>query len=67
VARTTTEWEVAMSWINWGPNNFMTRLADGLSVNVEQRTAEPAAAWLEQCGHDARRFLDLKRPMNEQR
>ncbi len=46
--------------------NFMTRLADGLGVDIEPRKAESAADWLEQREDEAWRFLDLKRPINEQ-
>ncbi len=47
--------------------NFMTRLADGLGVDIEPRKAESAASWLEQPDDEAWRFLDLKRPIAEQR
>ena len=39
--------------------NFMTRLADGLGVDIEERKAQGVASWLEQRAGPAWDFLRL--------
>lgn len=39
--------------------NFMTRLADGLGVDIEDRKRDAVAGWLEQRGGAEWSFLDL--------